>query len=70
MFTEAAPHSAPCVGHILQMLLIFFLIMDIMPLYKAGLDAQIDHLIFPISADKCVGLYNYEETEEEVEVNV
>lgn len=51
MFTEAAPHSAPCVGHILQMLLIFFLIMDIMPLYKAGLDAQIDHLIFPISAD-------------------
>lgn len=38
--------SALCVGHILKMPLIFFLIMAIMPLYKAGLDAQIDHLIF------------------------
>lgn len=39
--------SALCVGHISKTPLIFFLIMAIMPLYKAGLDAQIDHLIFP-----------------------
>lgn len=54
------------------MLLIFFLIMDIMLLYKAGLDAQIDHLFFPpvYICWQCVGLYNYEEAEEEVEVNL
>ena len=39
-----------CVGHILKMLLIFFLIMDIMSLYKSGLDAQIDD--FLKSADR------------------
>lgn len=53
VFTETAPHPAPCVGHILKMPLIFSLIIDIMPLYGAGLDAQIDHLFFLlyISAD-------------------
>lgn len=75
MFTEAALHSAPCVGHILKMLLIFFLIMDIMPLYKAGLDAQIDYLFSFFSPAyicwQCVGLCNYEEVKEkEVAANL
>lgn len=46
------------------MLLIFFLIMDIMPLFEGGLDAQIDLYFFPeYICWLCVGLYNYEEAE-------